>query len=110
MSNPGLMRIWKRPTRMYSASSITPAGGSAQAAAAQGAVAAGDPSAGPGGSLPREDPGRSARKRRAIMEAATTLFLRNGYQGTSMDDIAAAAAVSKQTVYKNFGDKGRLFT
>ena len=54
--------------------------------------------------------GRSARKRRAIMEAATALFLRNGYQGTSMDEIAALAAVSKQTVYKNFADKERLFT
>jgi TetR/AcrR family transcriptional repressor of mexJK operon len=54
--------------------------------------------------------GRSARKRRAIMEAATTLFLRNGYQGTSMDEIAALAAVSKQTVYKNFADKERLFS
>jgi TetR/AcrR family transcriptional repressor of mexJK operon len=44
------------------------------------------------------------------MEAATTLFLRKGYQGTSMDDIAALAAVSKQTVYKNFADKERLFS
>lgn len=57
-----------------------------------------------------DDDGRSARKRRAIMEAATSLFLRNGYQGTSMDDVAALAAVSKQTVYKNFADKERLFT
>jgi TetR/AcrR family transcriptional regulator, mexJK operon transcriptional repressor len=54
--------------------------------------------------------GRSALKRRAIIEAATTLFLRNGYQGTSMDEIAAAAAVSKQTVYKNFADKEHLFS
>jgi TetR/AcrR family transcriptional repressor of mexJK operon len=54
--------------------------------------------------------GRSARKRSAIMAAATALFLRNGYQGTSMDEIAALAAVSKQTVYKNFADKERLFT
>ncbi len=53
---------------------------------------------------------RSARKRRDIVEAATTLFLRNGYQGTSMDDIAALAAVSKQTVYKNFADKQALFS
>ena len=52
---------------------------------------------------------RSARKRRAIVEAATTLFLENGYRGTSMDQIAAVARVSKQTVYKHFSDKEALF-
>lgn len=57
-----------------------------------------------------EEEGRSASKRRAIMEAATEVFLRNGYRGTSMDEIAARAAVSKQTVYKQFADKERLFT
>jgi AcrR family transcriptional regulator len=50
------------------------------------------------------------RKRRAIIEAATTVFLRNGYPGTSMDEIAALAGVSKQTVYKHYADKQRLFT
>jgi TetR/AcrR family transcriptional regulator, mexJK operon transcriptional repressor len=55
-------------------------------------------------------PGRSARKRRAIIDAADTLFLRHGYQSTSMDEIAALAEVSKQTVYKNFPDKEGLFT
>jgi TetR/AcrR family transcriptional repressor of mexJK operon len=54
--------------------------------------------------------GRSAEKRRAILEAATATFLRNGYLGTSMDEIAARAGVSKQTVYKQFADKERLFT
>ncbi|MFJ9847512.1 TetR/AcrR family transcriptional regulator [Kitasatospora sp. NPDC101155] len=53
--------------------------------------------------------GRTARKRKAIMEAATELFLRKGYPGTSMDEIAATAAVSKQTVYKQFKDKETLF-
>ena len=52
---------------------------------------------------------RSDRKRAAILTAATELFLRNGYLGTSMDEIAALAAVSKQTVYKHFVDKERLF-
>jgi len=56
------------------------------------------------------DEPRSARKREAILEAATTLFLRSGYLGTSMDEIAALAAVSKQTVYKHFADKERLFS
>jgi AcrR family transcriptional regulator len=49
-------------------------------------------------------------KREAILEAGTALFLRNGYRGTSMDEIAARARVSKQTVYKHFADKERLFT
>jgi AcrR family transcriptional regulator len=52
---------------------------------------------------------RSERKRAAILAAATALFLEQGYLGTSMDEIAAAAGVSKQTVYKHFADKKRLF-
>src|SRR6516165_209016 len=52
---------------------------------------------------------RTARKRQAILDAATTLFLREGYLATSMDQIAAAASVSKQTVYKQFTDKRSLF-
>src|SRR5436309_14403335 len=56
-----------------------------------------------------EGEGRSARKRRAILDAAATVFLRNGYLGASMDEIAALAGVSKQTVYKHFADKERLF-
>jgi TetR/AcrR family transcriptional repressor of mexJK operon len=57
-----------------------------------------------------QEQGRSATKRRAILEAATEAFLRNGYRGTSMDEIAAAARVSKQTVYKHFADKESLFS
>lgn len=55
-------------------------------------------------------PDRSARKRRAVVEAATGLFLQHGYPGTSMDQIAAAAGVSKPTVYRFFADKEQLFT
>ena len=55
------------------------------------------------------EPGRSARKRAAILGAAHGLFLQRGYAGTSMDDVAARAEVSKQTVYKQFADKQRLF-
>ena len=52
---------------------------------------------------------RTARKRQAILDAATTVFLSKGYLGTSMDEIAALAGVSKQTVYKHFADKEALF-
>ena len=56
------------------------------------------------------DDRQSTRKRKAIVEAATTVFLQKGYLGTSMDEIAALAGVSKQTVYKHFADKERLFS
>ncbi|MEU6478120.1 TetR/AcrR family transcriptional regulator [Streptomyces sp. NPDC047017] len=55
------------------------------------------------------DESRSARKHRAIMDAATRAFMAKGYSGTSMDDIAKLASVSKQTVYKHFADKEKLF-
>ena len=45
-----------------------------------------------------------------IREAAAALFLEKGYQGTSMDDIAAAAQVSKQTIYTHFASKEELFS
>lgn len=53
---------------------------------------------------------RSARKRQAILEAATALFYERGYVGTSMDDIAAGAGVSKPTVYRFFTDKKALLS
>jgi TetR/AcrR family transcriptional repressor of mexJK operon len=52
---------------------------------------------------------RSERKHKAILDAATEVFLQNGYLGTNMDDIAARSAVSKQTVYKHFESKEALF-
>jgi TetR/AcrR family transcriptional repressor of mexJK operon len=45
----------------------------------------------------------------AIREAAAALFLDKGYQATSMDEIAAAAQVSKQTIYTHFAGKEELF-
>lgn len=50
----------------------------------------------------------SPAKRQAILDAATAAFLRHGY-AASVDEIAAAAGVGKQTVYRHFGDKQALF-
>ena len=57
-------------------------------------------------------PGRpkDLEKRAAILEAAKALFLSRGFEGTSMDAVAAEAGVSKLTVYSHFGDKDTLFS
>ena len=52
---------------------------------------------------------RSDRRRQAIIRAATEVFLRHGYVGATTDEVAARASVSKQTLYKHFADKQRLF-
>lgn len=54
-------------------------------------------------------PTLSARKKMAILDAAIALFQSNGFQGTSMDAIAASAQVSKRTVYNHFPSKQALF-
>jgi TetR/AcrR family transcriptional repressor of mexJK operon len=56
-------------------------------------------------------PGRpkDLEKGAAILEAAKRLFTAQGFDGTSMDQIAAEAGVSKLTVYSHFGDKETLF-
>ena len=52
---------------------------------------------------------RSERKRGAVLDAATSLFLSKGYDGTTMDEVAALAGVSKPTLYRYFADKERLY-
>ena len=48
-------------------------------------------------------------KRQAITGAAGELFMAVGFERTSMDAIASAAGVSKQTVYSHFQNKDELF-
>lgn len=49
------------------------------------------------------------RKRSAILDGAKTAFLRDGFGVATMDDVATAAGVGKQTVYRHFKSKEALF-
>ncbi len=51
----------------------------------------------------------SPQKTAAILNGAMQEFLARGYAAASMDRIAAAASVSKATVYSHFHDKQALF-
>ncbi len=53
--------------------------------------------------------GAAGPKGEAIAHAALRLFLRDGYERTSVDAIAAEAGVSKRTIYNRYGDKENLF-
>lgn len=48
-------------------------------------------------------------KQQCIVDAATRVFLEHGFHAASMQQIAAEAGVSKQTIYNNFGSKDALF-
>jgi len=52
---------------------------------------------------------RSRRKREAVLEAAKQEFLTKGFESTSMDRVAAAANVSKPTIYSHFATKEILY-
>jgi len=54
----------------------------------------------------RED---TRTKRRAILDAATELFARQGYENTTIADIAQAAGVAVGTVYLYFRNKHEIY-
>lgn len=51
----------------------------------------------------------AADRRLAVLRAAATLFARHGYAGTRLDDVAAAAGVTKPIVYRHFDSKKSLY-
>lgn len=65
-------------------------------------------------SPPSVDPTKQTRNpertRRRLLQAATRLFSRRGYDGVSVDGIVAAARVNKRMVYHYFGSKEGLYS
>jgi TetR/AcrR family transcriptional regulator, mexJK operon transcriptional repressor len=54
-------------------------------------------------------PDSESPKRQGVLDAATALFMAQGYGAVSMDAIARAAGVSKATLYAYFSSKDQLF-
>jgi AcrR family transcriptional regulator len=52
---------------------------------------------------------QAAQTRQDILKAALQLFLEGGYAGTTINDVAAAAGVAVETIYRGFGSKAALF-
>lgn len=53
---------------------------------------------------------RKGRKFHQVLAGAREVFMADGFEGASVDDIARAAGVSKATLYTYFPDKRLLFT
>ena len=53
---------------------------------------------------------KKGRKFDQVLEGARTVFMRDGFEGASVDDIAREAQVSKATLYSYFPDKRLLFS
>ena len=51
---------------------------------------------------------KDMEKRDAVLEAASHLFAERGMDGVAIEAIAAAASVSKVTIYANFKDKAAI--
>lgn len=52
---------------------------------------------------------RDAARRREILEAAKTCFLKYGYGKTSLDDIARESGLSRPLLYRKFANKEAIF-
>jgi AcrR family transcriptional regulator len=52
---------------------------------------------------------RRAMTRRHLLDAAAIVFARNGFHGSTLDEVAATAGFTKGAVYSNFKSKDDLF-
>jgi TetR/AcrR family transcriptional repressor of mexJK operon len=51
----------------------------------------------------------AGRRQLHLLDVAGAMFMRNGFDGTSIDAVADAAGMSKRTVYARYADKNELF-
>ncbi|MER5492118.1 TetR/AcrR family transcriptional regulator [Streptomyces sp. NPDC002454] len=58
---------------------------------------------------PRRTRMTGAERRQQLLEIGRTLFAEKGFEGTSVEEIAAKAGVSKPVVYEHFGGKEGLY-
>ena len=59
--------------------------------------------------MPKALPITRGRKFLQVLEGARAIFLRDGFEGAAVDDIAREAGVSKATLYSYFPDKRVMF-
>ncbi|MEO8466651.1 MAG: helix-turn-helix domain-containing protein [Gammaproteobacteria bacterium] len=64
---------------------------------------------GKGGSAAGKAPGKRARTRAALIEAAAAVIGEKGYDRTTLEDVAQRAGMSRGAIYGNFKDKEELF-
>jgi AcrR family transcriptional regulator len=50
------------------------------------------------------------RRQEHLIEVAAAMFMRRGFDGTSIDAVADAVSMSKRTVYARYRDKNELFS
>lgn len=53
-------------------------------------------------------PRKASQRRKHLLECAGSLFVKKGYEATTMDEIAAHAGFSKGTLYHYFSNKAEL--
>jgi AcrR family transcriptional regulator len=58
----------------------------------------------------RPTPAERRAREAQILSTALKVFLQSGFGGATVDELAAAAKVTKRTIYAYFGDKEALFT
>ncbi|MEV4329890.1 TetR/AcrR family transcriptional regulator [Streptomyces sp. NPDC049597] len=77
--------------------------------ASDGSTSSADKNRSPGGRRARRVRMTGAERREQLLDIGRTLFAEKGFEGTSVEEIAAKAGVSKPVVYEHFGGKEGLY-